>query len=964
MIEDEILDGMGLDEACDYLMHYGTKYHSGRYPYGSGDDPYQHDGFYERVVEMKKRGLSQVEQANELGISTTMLRAQWALISNKRKADAYDRAKQLRESGQSFRTIATDPQMQELGYSRWESVRSLLGSGAKEKVSAHQNLVDILRKEVDEKKMVDVGKGVDAQLGVNKEQMRKALTFLKAEGYEVITGSVSTGKGKETVLQALAVKGTPQSAIYQYENVKNIGDDYKSHDGGVTFTKPFRYPASMDPKRLQIKYAEDGGTDRDGLVELRRGVKDLSLGKSNYAQVRILVGGDRYIKGMAVYSDDLPEGVDVRFNVKYTKADKPTWRDVLKKIKNDPDNPFGSLIKEDGGQSEYEDDDGNKKLSLINKRGDAGDWNEWGTELPTQFLAKQSKGLITSQLNTAKELKQSEFDEIMDISNPVVRKKYLEDFAGEMDSASVHMKGAALPRQRYQVILPIPSLKDNEVYAPNFNDGEEVALIRFPHQGTFEIPILRVNNRNPEGIKMLGKNPPDAVGINGAVASRLSGADYDGDTVMVLPTNNGQFRIQSRPQLEKLIGFNEEMDILYGADTITTDSKGNEHYFRNGKEFKHMKNTGQEMGKITNLITDMTVVGAPDDEVARAVKHAMIVIDAAKHNYDYEQSYKDNNIAELKRKYQKRIDPVTGEVKYGGATTIFSRAKSPYYDERHQGSSRIDKETGELIFKKHRDTYETISVRDENGKWVKASPEQKHEYYEKKKNGDDLTGYKVKVNERNTKIPSMSAVKDAHELSSGYFKEEMYADYANWLKALANKARLESTKIKTDIVNKKATDLYSTEVDSLLAKLRAVELNAPRERRAQMMTETEIKRKKEVEPDISEKDLGKLRQQALNRNRALYGSRRKELAISITDKEWEALESGALSATKFSQIIQAADPERLRYLAQPNSRKEISPATKNRILNYANSNYTNSQIAAMLGISTSTISKILTGKEE
>lgn len=111
----------------------------------------------------------------------------------------------------------------------------------------------------------------------------------------------------------------------------------------------FVYPESMDSSRLKIRYAEDGGIDKDGVIEIRRGVEDLSLGESHYAQVRILVDGNRYLKGMAVYSDDLPDGVDVVFNTN-KKQGTPTG-DVLKKITNDPENPFGSLIKEHGGQN-------------------------------------------------------------------------------------------------------------------------------------------------------------------------------------------------------------------------------------------------------------------------------------------------------------------------------------------------------------------------------------------------------------------------------------------------------------------------------------------------------------------------------------------------------------------------------------------------------------------------------------
>ena len=72
--------------------------------------------------------------------------------------------------------------------------------------------------------------------------------------------------------------------------------------------------------RVTIRYAEDGGTERDGVIELRRGVEELTLGESSYAQVRIKLGQFFYIKGMAVYSDDLPEGADIRFNTNKPKG--------------------------------------------------------------------------------------------------------------------------------------------------------------------------------------------------------------------------------------------------------------------------------------------------------------------------------------------------------------------------------------------------------------------------------------------------------------------------------------------------------------------------------------------------------------------------------------------------------------------------------------------------------------------
>lgn len=44
------------------------------------------------------------------------------------------------------------------------------------------------------------------------------------------------------------------------------------------------------------------------------------------------------------------------------------------------------------------------------------------------------------------------------------------------------------------------------------------------------------------------------------------------------------------------------------------------------------------MGVISNLITDMTLRGADEKELARAVKHSMVVIDAEKHGLDYKRS--------------------------------------------------------------------------------------------------------------------------------------------------------------------------------------------------------------------------------------------------------------------------------------------------------------------------------------
>ena len=122
--------------------------------------------------------------------------------------------------------------------------------------------------------------------------------------------------GQQTNQKVLCAPGTKHSEIYDYDRVHTL-NDYVSHDNGETFDK-FVYPKSMDSKRLMIRYNEDGGLEKDGIVEIRRGVDDLSLGDSHYSQVRILVDDTHYIKGMAVYSDNMPDGVGVVFNTNKT----------------------------------------------------------------------------------------------------------------------------------------------------------------------------------------------------------------------------------------------------------------------------------------------------------------------------------------------------------------------------------------------------------------------------------------------------------------------------------------------------------------------------------------------------------------------------------------------------------------------------------------------------------------------
>lgn len=900
----------------EMLMHYGMPRRSGRYPWGSGDNPYQHSGdFLSRVEEMQRENFTftdkdgktytgEVAIAKSMGLSTTQFRTQMSLAKDERRSQDVATAKALREKGYSLNEIAD-----KMGFANDSSVRSLLNESSEARMNQAKTTAEFLKQQVAEKGMIDVGTGVERELGISKEKMNQALYILEMEGYPIYGGGVPqvTNPGKQTNIKVLCPPGTEHKEIYNFENVHSVRD-YVSHDGGETFDK-FVYPKSMDSKRLQICYAEDGGMHKDGVIEIRRGVEDLSLGNSHYAQVRILVDDNRYLKGMAVYSDDLPDGVDVRFNTNKKKGTPK--EDVLKKIKDDPDNPFGSLIKA-GGQSYYTDANGERQLSLINKRAEEGDWGEWADKLPSQFLSKQSLSLVNKQLNLAASDKMAEFDEICSLTNPTVKKSLLKSFADDCDSAAVHLQAAALPRQKYQVILPITSMKDNEVYAPNYKNGETVALVRYPHGGTFEIPILTVNNKQAEARRVLGNTPKDAIGINSKVAERLSGADFDGDTVMVIPCNSSssKVKITSTPPLKGLEGFDPKLE--YGGKPEGS--------------FKQMRNTQKEMGVVSNLITDMTLKGATQDELARAVRHSMVVIDAEKHKLDYKQSEIDNGIASLKKKYQGTVDE-DGRY-HEGASTLISRAKSEVSVVKRQGSPRIDEETGEQIWKTVDDPIYT----------------------------DKRTG-KTKV--RTQPSTKMAETKDAFTLVSEADTpvERAYATYANKMKALGNQARLEILATGKVPYSASAKEAYQAEVDSLNAKLNVALKNAPRERQAQTMANAVVTAKKQDNPGMTSGEIKKASQQALTQARAAVGAKRE--TIKITDREWEAIQAGAISENKLTQIIDNVDIDSLRQRATPRATTSLSQAKQAKITSMNASGYSTSEIAEALGVSTSTVSNYL-----
>lgn len=1005
---NSVLDEMRavLDGDTEYLMHYGTKFHSGRYPYGSGEDPYQHDGdFLTRVERLKSEGWKETAEniQKEFGMKLEEYRNEKYWAEWTRKEEQIVKAKNLKDKGLGNSAIG-----KELGVSE-STVRGWFEPNAEANRMLAKQTADFLKDQINEKGMLDVGKdverfinvgeGAEKGLGISRTKLDQALYALESEGYMVYSSRVAqpNNPGKYTTTLTLCPPGTPYKAVYDRDKIHTI-EDYQYQEAIDGYKKKFTYPTSLDSSRLLVRHAGDVCPDgytseqKDGTIELRRGVEDLVIPEGKrYAQVRILVDGTHYLKGMAHYSDDLPDGVDIAFN-----SNKPKdWPDlgtgdetVLKKIKSDPDNPFGSTIKDadDGGQRWYKDSKtGEEKLGLINVKSSEGDWTEWADALPSQFLSKQSTKLAERQLGIAAEERYKEFDSICSITNPTIKKHFLESFADDCDGAAINLKAAALPGQKYHVIMALNNQKDTEIYAPDYADGTKLALVRYPHAGTFEIPVVTVNNKNALAKKMLGTDVTDVVGITSKVAAQLSGADFDGDTIMCIPTDNGKIHIERSPYLKQLKDFDPQTEYKTypGADGARYNSRG--------EKVKVMTNSDMEMGVISNLITDMTLSGgATDEEMARAVKHSMVVIDAKKHMLDYKRSEVENNIQALKTKYQRTVQP-DGSIKVGGASTIISRAKGVYYVDKRRGQARIDPETGEATYlsAKPSDLYYVnktwdkktgiTTLRTADGKKIEYDsndPVAKEKYAPVGKY-DKTTGTMVYTNKagdityetktRRQTSTNMAETKDAHSLVSAakHPMELVYADYANSMKSLANQARKELVSTGNLKHDPAATKLYQAEVDSLMSRLNEAEKNTVRERQAARLTNAEVKAKKEAAEaagkELSNKDIRKLNQQALTKYRQQVGSvSRRDRNLKISDREWEAIQAGAITENKLKRILANTDIDDLRQRATPRDTRAITAGQENRIKALsATGKYTIAEIADQLGLSTSTVKQYM-----
>lgn len=918
----------------EYIQHYGIIRRSGRYPWGSTNNVSGQEEdigaseFLKRVNDLLKQ-MTPAKAAEWLGMTTTELRARKRIAQAESKVEDEAMVRRLRAKGVSLQEIAD-----RMGYKGESNVRAILKEDALQREKRLIGTVDMLKDELKknpDQPFIDMGEGVPTSLNMSRENLDAALVKMESEGWGVVISYRSPqvlNPQNDTKRRALCPPDTTWADVMNNPQ-KRRQLAVVTPDGGETYQPTWKRAIPLDPKRVRVVYAEDGGAEADGVLYVRPGVPDLTLGPKNYAQVRVQVGDGHYMKGMAVLKDDMPDGVDILYNTPKKRSDVDSDFDVFKELKDDPELPFGSVVRN------IRDSDGPdwEPKSVMNLVNDEGDWAKWSKSISSQMLVKQNPKLIREQLDLTMERRKAELDEIMALTNPTLKKKLLQEFADKTDKAAVDLKSAQLERSAWHVILPVNTLKPNEIYAPGYNHGEEVALIRYPHAGPFEIPLLTVNNNHRPAKKIIGNRSKDAVAIHHSVAELLSGADFDGDTVLVIPNDKRTNKVKTRPPLPGLVNFDPKVDYkasvkLKADGTPDLDKDGN-------KQYNHpiMGETAKQhqMGVVSNLITDMQLQGASDDEMTRAVKHSMTVIDAAKHKLNYKLSYQENGIHALKQKYQ-APDPVTGQ---GGAATLISRARRdktiPKQKPRpHALGGPIDPKTGKKVFVPTNEVY---------------------------------TNKKGEVIVKTQRVPALSDTDDAYTLTSkgrsSPTAEKLYAEQSNRLKAMANEARLLARDVPKPTRNPSASKTYADEVQSLRAKMDQYDRNKPRERDANDIASAYVKERIRRNPELKLKQnkakLQKVRQQSQRKARHATGVAR--LDFTFTDREWEAIQAGAISDQMLANILKRADPEHVRMRATPKTTKLLDNVRADRAQSMLDSGMTRADVAAALGVSLSTLDR-------
>lgn len=161
-----------------------------------------------------------------------------------------------------------------------------------------------------------------------------------------------------------------------FAKLKNIfKKEEKAKPFAITQIKRYEFHKILDTNR--IEFVEDPMFE--GIIFIRENVPDLDLGGKHYAQIRLLTSENTLIKGMAMFSIDIPDGKDVvvHYNAKYKmQTIVPITEESSIKVE----------LLNDGVDSCIYDME--RKIDY--------DWSEWRKSLSTQFLSKDILNTIDS----------------------------------------------------------------------------------------------------------------------------------------------------------------------------------------------------------------------------------------------------------------------------------------------------------------------------------------------------------------------------------------------------------------------------------------------------------------------------------------------------------------------------------------------------------------------------------------
>jgi DNA-binding NarL/FixJ family response regulator len=295
-------------------------------------------------------------------------------------------------------------------------------------------------------------------------------------------------------------------------------------------------------------------------------------------------------------------------------------------------------------------------------------------------------------------------------------------------------------------------------------------------------------------------------------------------------------------------------------------------------------------------------------------------------------------------------------VRTGGASTILSRSKGETTVLKRQGTPKVNL--------KGTDWYDPS--KPEGALVYKTADDVDYQVTRTNKRTGEVTTVTKQKTQKSTR---MAETDDAYKLVSDaqHPMELIYADYANNMKSLANQARIEMVNTGKIPYSASAKAAYQKEVDSLNSKLNTALLNATREREAQRRANAEVQAKEKAYIEehgekMKSGDLKKTRQQAITKYRKAVASvSRRDRNIEITDREWEAIQAGAVHENTLIKILNNADTDILRQRATPRASSSFSTSQVARINNMKASGYTIQQIASAMNVSSSTISKYLKG---